>query len=72
MNKTSGFRKIEFKEVECKYYDRGFTETEYCYNGFIYIESYSSFNVPIPYMSDRRCKKCSGTGTIDKAESKIE
>jgi DnaJ-class molecular chaperone len=68
MNKSSGFRTIEFKEKECNYRDVGFSETEYCNSGIIYRHRYTS----IPYSTDRLCKKCNGTGTVEKAECKIE
>lgn len=73
MSKTSGFRAIEFKEKVCDYRDIGFDETKYCNSGIIYIYKYTSIlKTPISYSTNIVCKKCNGTGTINKVESKLE
>jgi hypothetical protein len=73
MNKTSGFREIEFKEQVCKYKDIGFTELEYCYNGMLFLRRTNHYGVPLlPVMTRRACPVCKGNGTVDKLESKVE
>lgn len=72
MNKTSGFRTIEFKDQVCDYKDDGFTEIEYCYNGMIFLKKYNKFDRLTTIMTRNLCKKCDGTGTIDSVEVKIE
>jgi len=72
MNKTSGFREIEVKEITCKYRDEGYnTEVEYCHNGMIFWDNvYRGTSLPV--MTERTCPICKGTGTIYFVESKIE
>lgn len=74
MNKTSGFRTIEFTDVKCRYYKFDIlNSTEYCHNGIIYNEKYTTIlNIPIPVITNKTCKICNGTGIVEKAESKVE
>lgn len=66
MNKTSGFRTIEFKEIECTYSVFNEYSTPFfvkCENGTLYDgKSIISFN----------CPKCNGTGKLEIVESKVE
>lgn len=76
MSKSSGFREIVFKDQVCKYKDIGFSETEYCDNGIIYMinsfEDIPFIRVPLRYNTNKICKACNGTGTIDSVEVKVE
>jgi hypothetical protein len=69
MNKTSGFREIEFKEIKCNFVQFVYEDTienfnvTTCINGMLYIGK-------IP--SNHTCKKCKGTGIVENAESKVE
>ena len=66
MSKTSGFRTIEFKEVNCTFAEFhtpiSFKVTQ-CVLGMLYCE-----NFPTNYV----CPKCKGTGIVEKVESKLE
>lgn len=72
MNKTSGFRTIQFKDAICEYKDIGFSESEYCDSGTVYMTKYNSTRLITPINTNRKCQKCNGTGTIEKAEYEIE
>lgn len=67
MNKSSGFRTIEFIEKPCSFmeaYFLGFTKDVKCINGLLWTIS----GIPVKEV----CPKCKGTGKVEIVESKIE
>lgn len=72
MKKTSGFRTIEFIEVNCDYNNKGYPVQEYCVSGSLFTITFHEYLLPTnPTNKNSICTKCNGTGIVEVVESKI-
>lgn len=70
MSKTSGFRTIEFKEINCTELIFNEYSKPYflnCVNGILTEKLINNVNIEYG-----KCKRCLGTGKLEITESKVE